>query len=77
LPVNIQQMIIAGERSGNFINILGKISGIYEEKIDITSKNLSVILEPLMLVVVALGVLFLALSVIMPIYGLVGGLNGQ
>jgi len=77
LPVNIQQMIIAGERSGNFINILGKISAIYEEKIDTTSKNLSVILEPMLLVIVASGVLFLALAVVMPIYGLVGGLDVQ
>lgn len=75
-PTNIQQMIVAGERSGNFVSVLGKISGIYEEKIDITSKNLSVILEPLLLFVVWLGVLFLALAVIMPIYGLIGGLDG-
>lgn len=75
-PVNIQQMIVAGERSGNFISVLGKISGIYEEKIEITSKNLSVILEPMLLFIVWLGVLFLALSVIMPIYGLIGGLDG-
>lgn len=76
-PLNIQQMIIAGERSGNFINVLSKISGIYEEKIDITSKNLSVILEPMLLFVVWLGVLFLALAIIMPIYGLIGGLDGM
>ena len=76
-PVNIQQMIIAGERSGNFISILGKISGIYEDKIDQTSKNLSVILEPILLVIVASGVLFLALAVVLPIYSLVGGIDAQ
>lgn len=75
-PTNIQQMIVAGERSGNFVGVLGKVSGIYEDKIDITSKNLAVILEPLLLFVVWLGVLFLALAVIMPIYGLIGGLDG-
>ena len=75
-PINIQQMIVAGERSGNLVNVLGKISGIYEEKIDTTSKNIAVILEPLLLFIVWLGVLFLALAVIMPIYGLVGGLDG-
>lgn len=76
-PINIQQMIIAGERSGNLNNVISKISGIYEDKIDTTSKNLSVILEPILLVVVGLGVLFLALAVVMPLYGLVGGLNVQ
>lgn len=75
IPINIQQMIIAGENSGNFINILDKISQMYEEKIDITSKNLTVIIEPILLILVAIGVLFLALSIFMPIYGLVGGLN--
>ncbi len=75
LPINIQQMIISGERSGNLVTVLGKISAIYEEKIDITSKNISVILEPILLFIVALGVLFLALAVVMPIYGLVGGLD--
>lgn len=75
IPINIQQMIIAGENSGNFTNILDKISRIYEEKIDTTSKNLTVIIEPILLIIVALGVLFLALSIFMPIYGLVGGLN--
>lgn len=75
IPINIQQMIIAGENSGNFISIMDKISQIYEEKIDITSKNLTVIIEPVLLIIVAVGVLFLALSIFMPIYGLVGGLN--
>lgn len=75
IPINIQQMIIAGERSGNLVSVLGKISGIYEEKIEVSSKNIAVILEPILLVTVALGVLFLALAVVMPIYGLVGGLN--
>lgn len=75
MPINIQQMIVAGEHSGNFVNILGKISAIYEEKIDMTSKNLTTILEPILLIIVALGVLFLALAIITPIYSLVGGLN--
>lgn len=77
LPINIQQMIIAGEHSGNFIGTLGKISAIYEEKIDTTSRNLAVIMEPVLLIIVALGVLLLALSVVLPIYSLIGGLNVQ
>lgn len=74
-PINIQQMIIAGERSGNLIKVIRKISAIYEEKIDNTSKNLSTLLEPILLIVVWLGALFLAISIIMPIYGLIGGLG--
>ena len=48
---------------------------MYSEKSDITTKNLTSILEPILLVIVWLGVVSIALAVILPIYGLVGGLN--
>jgi hypothetical protein len=49
----------------------------FEEKIDNTTKNLSVILEPILLVIVWLGVVAVALAVILPIYSLIGGLNNN
>ncbi len=75
IPVTIQQMIIAAEQSGYLADALVKIGVRYEEMTDITTKDLSVILEPILLVVVALGVLGVAVAVILPIYSLVGGLN--
>lgn len=68
---------MAGEQSGNLTEILAKISASYEEKTSLTTKNLTVILEPILLVIVWLGVLGVALSVILPIYGLIGGFNSQ
>jgi len=75
IPVPVQQMIVAAEQSGRLPEILLKIGEIYEDKTDITAKNLTVILEPLLLVVVWLGVVAVALAVILPIYSLIGGLN--
>lgn len=75
LPVQVQQMIITGEKSGSLPDVLLKVSDIYEGKLDNTTKNLTVILEPILLVVVWLGVIFIALAVIMPIYSLIGGFN--
>lgn len=75
IPMSVQQMIVAAEKSGSLSETLTKIGEIFEERSDTTSKNLSVILEPILLVIVALGVLFIALSVILPVYGLIGGLN--
>ncbi len=77
LPVPVQQLIISAEQSGSLKNVLEKISAQYEEKTDITAKNLSVILEPIMLVIVWLGVVSVALAVILPIYSLIGGLSNQ
>ncbi len=66
---------MAGEKSGNLANILLKVGLMFEEKADSTTKNLTIILEPILLVIVWLGVVAVALAVILPIYGLVGGLS--
>lgn len=75
LPATIQQMVAAGERSGKLADILKKVGLRYEAKTENTTKNLSVILEPILLVVVWLGVVFVALAIILPVYSLVGQLN--
>lgn len=75
IPYSIQQMISAGEQSGNLPDTLIKIGQIYEEKVELTTKNLTVILEPVLLVVVWLGVVGVALAIILPIYSLIGGIN--
>ena len=71
----IQQMIISGERSGKLAATFLKIGEIYGAKTEITTKNLAVILEPILLIIVWLGVMFIALGVIMPIYSLIGGIQ--
>jgi type IV pilus assembly protein PilC len=75
LPPPVQQMVIAGERSGSLPETLLSIGQIYEEKSDISTQNLEVILEPILLIFVWLGVIGVAVAVILPIYSLVGGLN--
>jgi type II secretory pathway component PulF len=75
LPPSVQQMIIAGERSGALPETLLNMGIIYEEKADASTANLEVILEPILLIIVWLGVLGVAVAVILPIYSLVGGLG--
>ena len=75
LPPAIQQMIIAGERSGALPETLRNIGEIYEEKADVSTENLEAILEPILLVIVWVGVMGVAIAVIVPIYSLVGGLE--
>ena len=75
LPPTIQQMIIAGERSGSLPSVLLTLGRTYEQKADLTSQNLEVILEPILLIIVWFGVLLVSIAVIIPIYSLVGGLG--
>lgn len=75
IPLSIQQIIVTGEKSGNLSVALLKIGKVYEEKTEFTSKNLSVALEPILLVIVWLGVMLVAIAVILPIYSLVGNIG--
>jgi type IV pilus assembly protein PilC len=75
LPASVQQMMIAGEHSGSLSEVLLVIGRTYEEKSDVTTDNLETIMEPLLLLFVAGGVLLVAISVLLPIYSLLGGLN--
>jgi type IV pilus assembly protein PilC len=68
-------MIIAGEKSGALVETLQDIGKIYEEKADVSTKNLEIVLEPLLLSIVWLGVLAVSIAVIVPIYSLIGGLE--
>lgn len=52
IPRPIQQLIVAGESSGKMYKILLKIGKNYEGKTDETAKNMTVILEPLLLIII-------------------------
>lgn len=75
IPVSIQQLIVTGEQSGNLAETFKKIGGIYEAKTETTAKNMTVLLEPILLVIVWLGVVAVAVAVILPLYSLIGNLN--
>lgn len=75
IPSPVQQMIASGEQSGALSEVLIRIGENYEEKTETTTKDLPVALEPILLIVVWMGVVAIAMAVILPIYSLIGGLN--
>lgn len=75
IPAPVQQMIAAGERSGSLPNVLDTIGRTYEQKSDATASNLQAIIEPILLVIVWIGVMTVAVAVIVPVYSLIGGLD--
>lgn len=77
IPNTMIQMISVGEQSGNLSIVLKNIGESFENKSESTIKNLTVALEPVMLILVWFGVMAVALSVILPIYSLIGGMNNQ
>ena len=72
-PITVSKMIQVGEKTGNLEETLIYLAEFYEKEIDNVTKNLSNILEPILLIVIGLVVGFIAIAIIMPIYRLTGG----
>ncbi|MBU1203279.1 type II secretion system F family protein [Patescibacteria group bacterium] len=69
-PSIVSRMTKVGEESGNLGEVLDYLADFYELEVDTDTKNLSTLLEPILLVVIGLGVGFVAMAIINPIYDL-------
>ncbi len=69
-PKIVSQMYRVGEETGKVDKISFKLAEYFESEADHMVKNLTVILEPVMLIILGIGVGFLVLSIILPIYKL-------
>jgi type IV pilus assembly protein PilC len=69
-PFLLSQMVAVGEETGKMDEVLTKISHIFEVESDEKVKGLTAAIEPIVMVVLGLGVGFLVIAVILPIYNL-------
>jgi type II secretory pathway component PulF len=69
------QLIGSGEKSGSLPRTLGVISKHYRSRVEQMSNTLDQALEPLLIALVAGGVAFTALSILLPIYSIYGSFN--
>ena len=63
-------MIAVGEETGKLDEILGKISESFEKESEYAIKNLTTAIEPMIMIMLGLGVGFIVIAIIMPIYSL-------
>lgn len=69
-PPILHQMIAVGEETGKLDEILAKISEYFEKESEYAVKNLTTAIEPIIMIFLGLGVGFIVISIIMPIYSL-------
>ena len=69
-PIIITQMIAIGEQTGKLEQVLKKLANYYEDETNQSIKNITALTEPIIFVIVGLGVAFLVFSIIVPIYNL-------
>ena len=70
LPL-IYQMASIGEQSGKIDEMLGKAATVYENELDEQIRTISTLIEPVLMVVMALLIGFIVIAVLMPIYAIV------
>ncbi len=69
-PPIVPQMISVGEETGKLDETLGKLSRYFEMESEQLTKGLTAAIEPLIMIVLGIGVGFLVIAVILPIYNL-------
>lgn len=74
-PKTFTSIVAVGEKSGTLDNSFAYLSEFYSKEVNNTSKRLPSILEPLVLLLIAVLVGFVAFAIIMPIYELTSGLS--
>ena len=69
-PAMISHMIGVGEKTGKLDEILKSLASYYELEADSEMKKLSSLLEPILIVIIGVGVAIMVFAIIMPIYNL-------
>lgn len=69
-PTMLSQMLAVGEETGKLDDSLLKVSRVFEQESEQTVRGLTSAIEPLIMIILGVGVGFLVVAVIMPIYNL-------
>ncbi|MEI8103288.1 MAG: type II secretion system F family protein [Candidatus Moraniibacteriota bacterium] len=74
-PVLVPQMLAVGEETGKTEVVLERLADFYEEEVNQVTKNLSSILEPVLMVFIGTAVGFFAVAMLQPIYSVMDNIN--
>ncbi len=69
-PIIVSQMVSAGEQTGKLGEILERLAIYFETESEHAIKNLSTAMEPIIMVILGIGVGFMIVAIIVPIYNL-------
>ena len=70
-PLFVGEMVAVGEETGKISEMLMGVANYYEEAVDQKTKDLSTIIEPVLMIIIGVGVGIFAISMLAPTYSLV------
>ena len=76
LPL-LPQMASIGEESGKIDEMLGKAAQVYEDELEEQIRTISTMIEPVLMLVMAVMVGFIIMAVLFPIYAIVNDVQGS
>lgn len=71
-PSMVTQMIAVGEETGSLEEVLDKIASFYDMEVENSIKTLTSLIEPAVIVLLAIGIGFVVIAVFLPILGMAG-----
>lgn len=73
-PILVGEMMAVGEETGKFSEMLNRLASFYEEEVANATKDLTTVIEPLLMIFIGAAVGFFAISMIKPMYSMVSGI---
>ncbi len=74
-PPLVTQMVKVGEQTAELDTILSKLASFYEKEVDAKISTLSSLMEPIIMIILGLGVGVLVAGVLLPIYNLASSIG--
>jgi type II secretory pathway component PulF len=74
IPPVVTQMVRIGEETGKLGQVLESTSSFYTSEVENMARNMTALIEPILIVVLGIGVAILVFAIILPIYNIAGQL---
>ncbi len=74
IPPMVAQMVKIGEETGSTTQVLKAVSDFYTQEVDMLTRNMMSLIEPILIVVLGIGVAIMVVGILLPIYNIAGQL---